>query len=392
VSDAEFRSVVEGFAERRPSHSGAPTPITTIAVLGAGPVGLTVACESLAEGRDTRLWSPFASESGREALTIRGSHLVGTYRFGSAQPKPSITLSGGVDAAVTGAQLIVVAVPALSMASLATFLAPHLADGQIVLLVGGRRFATAEMRRELARSGCTASIVVAELTAPPYTVSPAVGGGLFVHAHHSSVGLGVSPSAATSDVARRLDWLFPGLDRHDSTLHSSFAETSGIAGVAPVLLNIGAATAVGARWSSLVNPTVCDVIEAVDSERRSVAFAYGVRDLASAGTQLAATHGLADPPSTFHDTWHAIEALDDLLVPSTNLRRLLADDVSCSLSPLASAGRAAGVPTPVADSLVATAGHVVGQDLAALGRGIDSLGLAGQSVESIRNRLRGEGW
>jgi opine dehydrogenase len=392
VSDAEFRSVVEGFAERRASPFGAPALISTVAVLGAGPIGLAIACEALAEGRDTRLWSPFASETARESVTIRGAHLVGTYRFGAGQPAPSITLATGIDAAVIGADLIVVAVPALSMASLATFLAPHLTDGQIVLLVGGRRFGASEMRRELARNGSGAAIVVAELTAPPYTVSTTANGGLFVHSRHARVGLGVSPSSATTEVASRLGWAAVQLDALDSTMHSSFAETSGLLNVAPVLLNVGAATATGTTWSQLMSPTVCDVIAAVDAERQAVGFAYGVRDLASAAEQLAQTHGVADAPGSLHETWHAIEALDDLQVPSGGLRRLLADDVACSLNPLASTGRIGGVATPVTDSLIAMAGNVVGQDLAALGRSIESLGLGALSVEQIRSRLRGEGW
>jgi opine dehydrogenase len=392
VSDAEFRSVVEGFAERRTSSIGAPPPVSTVAVLGAGPIGLAIACEALAEGRETRLWSPFASETARESVTIRGAHLVGTYRFGAAQPAPSIALATGIDAAVLGADLIVVAVPALSMSSLATFLAPHLSDGQIVLLVGGRRFGAAEMRRELARNGSTTSIVVAELTAPPYTVSTTANGGLLIHSRHARVGLGVSPASATAEVASRLGWGAVQLDAHDSTMHSSFAETTGLLNVAPVLLNVGAATTAGTTWSQLMSPTVCDAITAVDGERQAVGFAYGVRDLAPVAQQLAQIHGLSDAPMSLHEAWHSIAALDDLQVPIGNLRRLLADDVACSLNPLASAGRVSGIATPATDSLIAMAGLVVGQDLAALGRSVESLGLGGLSVEQIRGRLRGEGW
>ena len=397
MSDAEFRSVVEGLASRRPSISDAPRPITSVAVLGAGPVGLAIACEAIAEGHDTRLWSPFANDTVRETITVRGAHLVGTYRLGSSQPAPAITIASGVDTAVAGVDLIVVAVPALSMASLATFLAPYLGDGQIVLLVGGRRFGTAEMRRELARSGATADVVVAELTAPPDAVS-ASATGVFVHARLAAVGVGVSPASATSGVVTRLAGLFPNISSHDSALHSSFAELTGVINVAPLLLNVGAAVADGATWAPLMTSTVTDVIEALDSERRAVAFAFGVRDLPTAAEQLAVAHGLgpasasASASLTFHDVWHAIEAFDDLPVPPFGLRRLLADDVACSLVPLASAGRAADVPTPVAESLIGTAGHVVGQDLAALGRSIASLGLAEQPLASIRARLSGEGW
>ena len=391
MSDAEFRSVVEGLSARRPSMSNAVRPITAVAVLGAGPVGLAIACEAIAEGRDTRLWSPFANETTRETITVRGVHLVGTYRMGASQPAPAITVASGVDTAVAGADLIVVAVPALSMASLATFLAPHLDDGQIVLLVGGRRLGTAEMRRELARSGATADVVVAELTAPPHTVSAAATG-LVMHARLAAVGVGVSPSSATTDVVARLAELFPSVVGHESVLHSGFAELTGVVNVAPLLLNVGAAVADGATWAPLMTPTVADVIETLDRERRAVAFAFGVRDLPTAAAQLAAAYGLASPPAAFHDAWHAIAAFDDLPVPPFGLRRLLADDIACSLVPLASAGLVAGVPTPVADSLISIGGHVVGQDLVSLGRSIASLGLAGQPVEALRARLRGEGW
>ncbi len=381
MSDAEFRAVVASLGASRPAEADRSDPLRTVCVVGSGPVGLALACEALAAGLQTRLWSPVASELAVESLTVRGAHLIGTYRLGGAAAVPSVVVAAGVDAAVAGADAVLVAVPSLAVGGVAALLAPHLADGQLVVLVPGRSFGAVEVRRELRRQGCPAHVIIAELAAPPYLVSSPGPGRLQIHAVPAQVALGASASTV-----QRLAAVWPSVvAAPGGLLGSTFADLGGVLRVAPVVLNAGLGEAGGGPWSALVTPTVAAVMEAVDEERREVAFAFGVRDLPSAAACLAAAYGVGG--GTLHDTWHAIPAFDELMVGNGGLRRLLADDVACSLVPLAAAGCAAGVPTQAADALVATASLLCGLDFAALGRSFGALGLAGADVETIRRSL-----
>ena len=92
------------------------------------------------------------------------------------------------------------------------------------------------------------------------------------------------------------------------------------------------------------------------------------------------------------------QAAHDRLVVSKRWRELLdlrthrymREDVQIGLSLIVSAGRAAGVETPVASGLLAIAGAALGEDLYATGRTFEGLGLSGMSIAEIR-RLMQEG-
>ncbi len=376
MSDAEFRSVVAGLAPG-PVDAPAPRPpLASVAVLGAGPVGLAMAADALAEGLDVRIWSPVAAEVPA-SVTVRGAHLVGTYRFGSsnAGPGPSVAIAAGVDAAIAGVEVVVVATPSLHHGAVAGLLAPHLRADQTVVLVPGRCFGAVEFRRELRRCGVEAMPTLAELASPPYLASVPSPGRLDVHARLAVV-------AATAAAARLAD-VWPMIRAAGSVLDSSFADVLGVLNVAPVVLNAGIAEGGTGHRSTLLTPTVAAVCEALDAERRRVAFAYGVRDLPSAADAIAAAHGVEPGPS-LHEVWHSIPAFDDLALPGVALRRLLGDDVACSLVPLSSAGAAAGIATPSIDAMIATASLLTGVDYASLGRSFGALGLAGMSPDEVR--------
>jgi opine dehydrogenase len=63
--------------------------------------------------------------------------------------------------------------------------------------------------------------------------------------------------------------------------------------------------------------------------------------------------------------------------------RYLREDVGMGLAFIVSLGEWAGVPTPVAAGLLAIAGAASGNDFRKTGRTMETLGLAGESRESL---------
>jgi opine dehydrogenase len=372
VSDSEFRSVVARLGETRPAPT-ARAAMASLAVLGAGPVGLAIACEALAEGVDARIWSPVGTDTP-STVTVRGAHLVGTYRIGT-DPAPAVVRALGVDDAVRDVDVICVATPSLEHSSVAGLLAPHVTANQTIVLVPGRGFGAAEMRRALLRCGVDALPSIGVLAAPPYLATSGAPGQVTIHARLRHV--------VGSPEVEPLTQLFPEIAIAPSATAASFHDLLGVLNVPPLVLNVAAAT--GSRRADAMTPAVSDVCEALDRERREVAFAYGVRDLPGAADALAAAHDVA--AGSLHEVWHTIEAFDDLVLPATPLKRLLADDVACSLVPVSSAGACAGIATPATDAMVATASLLVGVDLRALGRTFGALGLDAMSPDAVRKAV-----
>ncbi len=104
-----------------------------VAVLGAGNGGFAIAADLALAGHRVRLWSRSASAlgplAGEPALT-----LVAEGRQGSARLERATT---EIAVAVAGAEVVIVPLPATGHADLAERLAPHVNEGQTILLTPG---------------------------------------------------------------------------------------------------------------------------------------------------------------------------------------------------------------------------------------------------------------
>ena len=107
----------------------------------------------------------------------------------------------------------------------------------------------------------------------------------------------------------------------------------------------------------------------------SVAEAFGVRGLAGVKT-LIETHagvvkGEAKRPVPDQD----------------GAKALLRDGVIGSLVPLMSAGELAGIELPVTQSMITLASAVLGADVAAAGRRLDTIGITAKDIDTARSAM-----
>jgi opine dehydrogenase len=124
------------------------------------------------------------------------------------------------------------------------------------------------------------------------------------------------------------------------------------------------------------------VMDKIDQEKQAVARALGLREVWS----------LLD---WYRESYHVVgEDIYDALMrnpyyegfsaPSHFLaQNHILDDVPNSLVPIASLGRAVGVPTPTIDSMIHLASAMCGIDWWEEGRTVASLGLGGMSPEQM---------
>lgn len=84
-----------------------------------------------------------------------------------------------------------------------------------------------------------------------------------------------------------------------------------------------------------------------------------------------------------------VKAHEPILAPAKLDSRLLTEDVPMGLVPMAALGRAAGVPTPVIDSVIILTGGLLGVDFAASGRSMERLGIQGKDKKALLNALQG---
>lgn len=130
-----------------------------ITIIGAGHGGKAMAADLAIRGHAVRLYN--RTYENIQTIAARGGIEL-ELETGSQELGPIHTVTDDMARALDGAHLIMVVVPASGHRDIAEACAPHLVDGQIVVLNPGRTGGALEFRHVLAEAGCTAEIIIAE--------------------------------------------------------------------------------------------------------------------------------------------------------------------------------------------------------------------------------------
>lgn len=152
----------------------------------------------------------------------------------------------------------------------------------------------------------------------------------------------------------------------------------------PTICNAGRIESTGGRFQYYqegITPAVAQLLERLDEERVRVAAAFGVKAL-TVTEWLAAAYGVRDK-----NLWDALQhtpAYAGIMAPTDLSTRYLYEDVATGLVPLASLAQLAGEPVPLTEAIITLASALTGTDFARYGRTLEAMGLAGRTVEEIR--------
>jgi len=146
--------------------------VTAIAVLGAGSWGTALAIQFARSGRVTRLWG-----RDREALASMTRERRNTRYLASGEFPPSLTATPDLDAALRGANDVLLAVPSHAFRTLLTEVAPRLAPEQrVAWATKGFELDSGKLPHQVAREVLGPDRAIAVLSGP--TFAREVGAGL----------------------------------------------------------------------------------------------------------------------------------------------------------------------------------------------------------------------
>jgi opine dehydrogenase len=199
------------------------------------------------------------------------------------------------------------------------------------------------------------------------------------------------PGNRIEPVFARLGPLFPHAVAAPTIASTGFMNANAMLHVANVVGNVGKIDrSEGYKfYAEGVTPSVARVYRAINAERVAVAAALGAQ-VPTLEDWFERTYGVRG--ATLSETCQLLTTNSDGPYQATGTPRNLehkyiAEDVPVGLMPMSALGRAAGVPTPVIDAVVALAQTMAGKDFAAEARTIDRMGLAGMDAAQIRHTL-----
>lgn len=285
--------------------------------------------------------------------------------------------------ALAEADLVMVVVPSSAHADIAKAAAPHLRDGQIIVLHPGRTLGAIEFDKALHDHGCVADVTVAEAETFIYASRSDGPAQARIFRIKEAVPVAALPATRTPAVLQALAPAYPQFIDGISVLHTGLNNMGAIFHPALTLLNAGWIESTHGDYQFYIDgvtPSVARVLEALDRERVTVAASLGLRGRTGLEwLKLAYDADGAD----LHEAVHNQPGYYGIKAPSTLNHRYIFEDVPMSLVPIAALGQHFGVSVRGMDSIIRLACIIHRTDYWRRGRTLEKLGIDRLSVSEL---------
>jgi opine dehydrogenase len=347
-----------------------------ICIIGAGNGGTAMAGDMTLAGQRCRLFEfPEYSENLRPIIDQGGIHVTGIARTGFA--KVALATSD-LSKAVRGADLIMVTTQALAHERVARELAPHLSDGQAVVLWPGSG-GTLVFRKVWDEQGMNRRVFLAEGVTFPYCCRRLKGPGT-VNIHRIDgprMLLAALPATDTEAVLKALSGTYADVVQPAvSVLEPALYNVNIIVHPVGALLNMGRIEhSKGEFWmyKEGLTPSVKKVIYRMDEERSALFRALGYRPYTY--------------DQVFRDCFNmTVEefAMTSSQGPFSMQDRYVTEDIPMGACLTTSLGRKAGISMPTYEAMIHLASVVNDTDYYAEGRTLENLQLAELTTEDLK--------
>jgi len=351
------------------------------AVIGAGHGGKAMAAHMALMGLSVRLYNRTGDHiqviSSRGGIDIESQD--GTvHGFG-----PLDKATSDVGEAVQDVDMVMVVLPSSAHAEIARAMAPHLADGQTIVLHPGRTGGALEVRKVLRDNGCKADVTIAEAETFIYASRSDGPAQARIFRIKDAVPLAALPAKRTSEVLEKIHVAYPQFIDGGNVLQTGLNNMGAIFHPALTLLNSGWIESTHGDYQFYIDgvtPSVARVLEALDRERVTVAASAGVRARTAMEWLKLAYDTTGED---LHEAIHNQPGYYGIKAPPTLNHRYIFEDVPMSLVPIAALGQRFGVSVRAMDSIIRLSSIIHHTDYWRRGRTLDKLGIADLSVGEL---------
>lgn len=355
-----------------------------VAVLGAGNGGQAIAGYLAMHNYNVSLYD-IVEEKISELKQLGGIQLEGRINgFGKID-----CITTDIVEAIKDAEIIMVTTIANAHRAVAHSLAPYLEEGQVIVLNPGRTCGALVFRQALLETGCKARFYLAEAQTLVYACRIVKNGTVNIIGVKDEVLLSALPSRDTDYVLKQVNPLYPSFIKTANVLHTSLENIGAMFHPCVLLFNAATIERNEVFWFYRdMTDQVATFIERFDAERLAVGKAYGI-DLLDVKEWIKFAYK-DTVGETLCERMRNNPAYHDIKSPSTIFTRQLTEDIPTGVLPIMELGRAAGVETPLLQSMIHICEALLGQDLHSNGRNLKNLGLAGKSKQEILDYITHE--
>jgi opine dehydrogenase len=358
--------------------------IKKIAILGAGNGGCAAAADLTLRGFEVRLFS----RSDKTLLPIMKSGEITLVEEGAAKVAGLYFVSPLIIPVVNGADLIIVAAPAVAHEYLAGSLAPHLRDGQIILLNPGHTGGSLHFAHLLRSLGCKADFKLCETVTLTYICRMAEPARVEIYRRTTNLRCAAFPAKHTAALVHDVRAVFPNIVAAQNVMATGLSNINAIMHPAGILGNAGWIEKTGGDflyYREGITPAIAAWIEAVDRERLEIVKCLKLEPLRFVDIfhRAGLTSNDALAAGSVYRAIHESEPNRSIKSPPALDHRYIREDVGYGLVPMAEIGRMFGIETPVMDALITLASTALGVDFRKQGLTLDKMGLSEMKSEQL---------
>lgn len=350
-----------------------------ITVLGAGGTGHAIAADLTLAGFEITLYEePRFVERLEEVLKRGGVRITGAMGQGFTKISKITT---EIQEAFDGAEIILVSVVASRHEKIAELCAPHLKDGQTIVIGpdngGSLVFANAFKKKKKKSNVSIAGI--ASNFYPCRLIGPAE---VLVALPKRRKRIAAFPAKDTNNVISQLKGIYE-FETGTNVLEIALSSPNVATHLPASLLNTGAIEQSGGvfyLYRQGLTPSVFRCIDAVKRERLILFQALGYTITPSDLLEKVAKQM----------EYPELEMFRGLIGPTSMQHRYITEDASTGQALIVSLGEMINVPTPVTKALITLASVINQTDYLKEGRTVEKLGISGLSVDEL-NRFLYEG-
>ena len=354
---------------------------TRYTVIGAGHGGKSMAAHLALMGKEVTLYNRTQAHIDiickRRGIELE-SYSDGPHGFGELKHATS-----DMKEALENAEVIMLVVPSSAHAELAAAMAPHLKDGQVVVLNPGRTCGAIEFDMVLRREGCKANILLAEAETFVYASRSDGPAQARIFRIKEAVPMAALPATRNAEVLEIINDVYPQFIDGVNVLNTGLNNMGAIFHPALTILNAGRIESTHGDFEFYIDgvtPSVAVVLEALDRERVTVASSLGIR-ARTALEWLELAYNVKG--NNLYEAIHNQSGYYGIKAPSTLTHRYIFEDVPMSLMPIASLGKQYGISVRAMESIIRLACIIHRTDYHRRGRTVERLGIAELSVGEL---------
>jgi opine dehydrogenase len=353
------------------------------AIVGAGHGGKAMAAHLAIKGFPVRLYNRTLSKID-PIIKMHGIELEGEVTgFGKIG-----LASDNIGDVLKDADVVMVCVPAFAHAAIAERSAPHLRDGQVVLLNPGRTCGALEFINILRERGNDSDVIVAEAQTFIYASRGMGPASAKIFRIKQAIPVAAIPARKTDEALDKINEAFPEFISATSVIETSFNNIGAVFHPAITILNASRIESTMGNFQFYiegVTPSVSKILEEVDRERVEVANTLRCKNIYTALEWLTMAYNVVE--DTLFDGIHSNPGYYGIMAPKTTNVRYITEDVPFSIVPISEFGRVFGVNTDITDALINLSNIIFKKDFRKIGRTLTRMRLENLSLDEIRNVL-----